>query len=177
MPFPLPASTFSIHVRHGDKATEMDLVPFSAYLRSAASIADDNPSRGLPSKTVFLSTEDPAVITEMLEFASHDSSDSSDTTTSNLQWTFFYTQNLPRNNGGPKSEVVGGGEVETTLMHLGELLVGVEAGGWVGTRASNWCRLVEELAQVWVGGSAGSGQAPGGFVEVGGRGDWVDYHF
>jgi len=56
-------------------------------------------------------------------------------------------------------------------MHLGELVLGLEAGGWVGTRNSNWCRLVEDLAQVWVGGSAGSGEVPGVFVEAGGRGD------
>ncbi|KAF8439181.1 hypothetical protein BGX38DRAFT_898284 [Terfezia claveryi] len=177
MPFPLPANTFSIHVRHGDKATEMDLVPFINYLSSAAAIADANPSRGGPSKSVFLSTEDPTVIDEMLAFAALDNPSKTGDTTSNIQWTFFYTKNLPRNNGGPKTEVNTGGRVETTLMHLGELMIGLEAGSWVGTRNSNWCRLVEELAQVWVGGSAGSGEAPGVFMEVGGRGDWVDYHF
>lgn len=177
MPFPLPHHSISIHVRHGDKASEMNLVPFSSYISAATKVANENPSRGTVSKTIFLSTEDPLVIDEMYNIAATEiMSDTKGPTTSNLEWTFFYTAGIPRRNGGPKEEVAPGEEVQTTLMHLGELMLSLESGAWVGTRASNWCRLVDELAQVWVGG-AGAGGSPGVFLEVGNTPDWVDYHF
>lgn len=179
MPFPLPHHTISIHVRHGDKASEMTLVPFSSYISAAAKIADQNPSRGTVSKTVFLSTEDPLVIDEMYNIANTTEIfvNMKGSTTSNLQWTFFYTAGLPRRNGGPTEEVAQGEEVETTLMHLGEMMLSLESGAWVGTRASNWCRLVDELAQIWVGGAGAGGGSPGVFVEVGDEQNWVGYHF
>jgi len=105
----------------------MDLVPFDDYLSSAAAIADTNPSRGGSSKSVFLSTEDPAVIDEMIAFTALDSpGKASDTTSSNLQWTFFYTKNLPRNNGGPKTEVNTGGEGDNSDASRG---AGARVGG------------------------------------------------
>lgn len=173
-----------MHVRHGDKSTEMSLVPFSTYLTKASDVVAINPSRGSFSKAVFLSTEDPNVIDEMHRFAALDvpcdsavqSKKACDYTTSNLQWTFFYTKDMPRKNGGPGQEMERGNEVNTTLLHLGELMLALEAGMWVGTRASNWCRLIEELAQVWVGGNANTGDGRV-FVEVGMQNDWVDYHF
>lgn len=178
MPFPLPHHSISIHVHHRDKASEKSPVPFSKYLSTAANLADASPARGTFSRTVFLSTGDPAVIEEMLNIAAAETVPiKNDQTTSNLQWTFFYTAGVPRRNGGPKREVAKGEEVETTLMHLGELMLSLETGAWVGTRGSSWCRLVEELAQIWVGGAGAGGGSPGIFLEVGGERDWVDYTF
>ena len=155
----------------------MALVPFSNYMYAATKIADENPSRGMVSKTIFLSTEDPLVIDEMYSIAAAEVGKNDRPTTSNFQWTFFYSEGIPRRNGGPKEEVASGEEVETTLMHLGELMISLESGTWVGTRASNWCRLVDELAQVWVGGAGVGGGSPGVFLEVGSDRDWLDYHF
>lgn len=178
MPFPLPHHSVAIHVRHGDKDSEMNLVPFSKYLSAAADIINANPSRGMFSKTVFLSTEDPLVIDEMFKIAADDTFGNENSgATSNLHWTFYYTAGIPRLNGGPNQEVIPGKEIETTLLHLGELMLSLESGTWVGTRGSNWCRLVDELAQVWVGGASTGGGSPGLFLEVGAPADWLDYQF
>ena len=156
----------------------MFLVPFSDYLSKAADIINANPARGMLSKTIFLSTEDPLVIDEMLNITAADTIwDGSTGAVSNLQWTFFYTAGVPRLNGGPNQEVIQGKEVETTLLHLGELMLSLESGTWVGTRGSNWCRLVDELAQVWVGGAGTGGGSPGLFLEVGNPDDWLNYQF
>lgn len=62
MPFPLPRGTISAHVRHGDKAIEMPLVPFTKYVQAAEHLVATNPLtyyRGL-----FVSSEDPSVIND-----------------------------------------------------------------------------------------------------------------
>ena len=155
----------------------MELVPFSRFVRASEKIANENPWRELVSKTAYVSTEDPNVIIEMKDLSGNvkNTTQYHHQTTSNLEWTFFWTDGVPRHNSGPAAEmtqtVFPGMAAATTLVHLGELLMGLEAtGGWVGTRASNWCKLLDELAGVWVGRG-------GIFVEVGGPTDWVDYHF
>ncbi|KAI5807545.1 hypothetical protein DFH27DRAFT_640387 [Peziza echinospora] len=176
VPFPLPQGALSIHVRHGDKAGEMDLVPFSSYVLAAEKIANENPWRDLVSKAAFVTTEDPKVIGEIMGLSIKSSNISTlQQTTSNLEWTFFWTDGVPRHNSGPAAEMTQasseGIAAATTLVHLGELMMSLEAtGGWVGTRASNWCKLIDELAGVWVGKG-------GIFIEVGNPMDWVDYHF
>ena len=62
MPFPLPAGTISMHVRHGDKHTEMRLIPFVEYVQKSETFVNQNPLYF--RKIMFVSTEDPGVITE-----------------------------------------------------------------------------------------------------------------
>jgi hypothetical protein len=51
---------------------------------------------------------------------------------------------------------------ETFLGHLLQLLMSLEADAWVGTRGSNWNRLIDELRCVWVD------KCPHAYLEVGG---------
>jgi len=51
--------------------------------------------------------------------------------------------------------------VRLVRMHLGQLLLALEADAWVGTYASNWNRLIDELRAVWVPKMAGP------YIEVG----------
>ena len=51
--------TLSVHVRHGDKGSEMQLMPDEEYVKAAESmLKGDNHLQ----KNIFLSTEDPATI-------------------------------------------------------------------------------------------------------------------
>lgn len=51
----IPVGTISVHIRHGDKAREMSLVPDHVYLRKAEELLTAFPKL---TRTIFLSTED-----------------------------------------------------------------------------------------------------------------------
>lgn len=57
--------TISVHVRHGDKMTEMRLVPDNEYVSAAGHMQSSRSYLRL-RRVIFLSTEDPA-----LSFTSH----------------------------------------------------------------------------------------------------------
>jgi hypothetical protein len=46
-------------------------------------------------------------------------------------------------------------------LHLLQLYMSLEADAWVGTRGSNWNRLIDELRCVWVP------KCPNPYVDVG----------
>ena len=77
--------------------------------------------------------------------------------------TFIYTR-MPRLVGGhvmsnwkqTPDESEG-----SFYAHLLQLLMALEADAWVGTRGSNWNRLIDELRCVWVD------KCQGVYVEVG----------
>lgn len=60
VPFPLPHSTMSIHIRHGDKASEGKLISTRDYIVAAERFLHRNPLYYL--KQAFVSSEDPGVI-------------------------------------------------------------------------------------------------------------------
>ena len=156
--FPLPRGSISMHIRHGDKGIEMRLVPAAEYYAAARKVVQDNPSgftgtgegphavllsspccarASVPlyppsPAAVFVSTEDEAAITEVEQLAQE------------AGWTVA-SSDLPRWNGnssqgqsGQLSDAVGS-TTRATLLHLHQLLLAVEADGFIGTRASNWC--------------------------------------
>ena len=66
--------------------------------------------------------------------------------------TCIYTR-LPRLKGGHALRVWRNstpGEEGRFYGHLLQLLMALEADAWIGTRASNWNRLIDELRCVWV---------------------------
>lgn len=183
LPFPLPPGTVAAHVRHGDKSREMSLVDEIDYLEAAkrlvaggsgdapavaAALADQarqfgvsaavgvtarrDPPPPLPrlSPRLFVSTEDTEALARLVGIAP------------SRGWEVIYSR-LPRLNEGPAAQMqsAGPGAVRLTRQHLGQLLLALEADAWVGTYASNWNRLVDELRSVWVPKAAGP------YVEVG----------
>ncbi|KAK6527898.1 hypothetical protein TWF281_009162 [Arthrobotrys megalospora] len=62
VPFPLPPSTISMHIRHGDKGGEGRLISTRDYIVSAERFILRNPLRYI--KRAFMSTEDPGAIAE-----------------------------------------------------------------------------------------------------------------
>jgi len=88
-----------MHVRHGDKGIEMELIPFSAYVKKAEEYAAMNMI--MARKECFISTEDVKVIEEAKETAN---AWISPNTTSNQNWTWIWSD-IPRINGGPKEQL------------------------------------------------------------------------
>lgn len=191
LPLPLLPGSISAHVRHGDKWKEMSLVPEMRYLDAAVRLisatqhAKDGgadsaealretarqfrfsaavgvaarmspPLSAIPlASRLFVSTEDPGALTNLQAAGA------------TRGWQVAFSR-IPRVNDGPLAQalsVEAGGEgraaVRLVRMHLGQLLLALEADAWVGTYASNWNRLIDELRAVWVPKMAGP------FIEVG----------
>ena len=95
LPFPLPAGTFNIHIRHGDKAKEMRLLPFSDYLHHTEKHISRNPM--YYRKSAFISTEDSSVVSEAITISKQKGNGllTQDRTTRNHDWTFYW-DDIPR---------------------------------------------------------------------------------
>jgi hypothetical protein len=134
---PLPRGTVSIHIRHGDKKKEMTLIPTEKYLLAADELVKLNPFGY--RKVAFMSTEDPGSIEEMV---AHNLSNT-------WHWLWW---DVPRlNSNGPEQlGLFNMRRGELTFIWWLQMFIALEADAWVGTRGSNWNRLIDELRCVWV---------------------------
>ena len=149
LPFPLPAGTISIHIRGGDKFKEMKLVPAPKFVDAALELIDRMPNSF--SRVFFVSGDDENSINETRALLE------------GRAMTVAYTR-LPRLAGGHKlAEWKHAKKIEDGSFygHLLQLMMALEADAWIGTRASNWNRLIDELRCVWVD------KCGGVYVEVG----------
>lgn len=113
---PLPKGTISMHVRHGDKASEMQLLSLDHYVKAAESLANTNPM--LYYKIGFVSTEDQAVIDETRNITALDGN----TTTPNLDWIWF-SSNIPRMNGSGADQLATFGRSMMTIRWMLQLFM------------------------------------------------------
>lgn len=124
----IPDGTVSVHIRHGDKGTEMQLVPDVEYLFKAEELVRHDESL---RKSIFLSTEDA----DSIQFFK------------NLDdWTVL-TIDVPRPDQSisPIAFAKRIGSDEEMLNSLVNLDLALQCSGWVGTIKSNWNRVIEEL--------------------------------
>ncbi|RVD86230.1 uncharacterized protein DFL_004517 [Arthrobotrys flagrans] len=164
-PYPLPDGSFSMHVRHGDKGVEMELIPFRKYVDRAEEYAAMNMI--MTRKTCFISTEDREVLEEAKKIGN---AWISVNTTSNENWTWIWSD-IPRINGGPVEQLNNfGNRTEMTIKWMLQLFFAIEASNIVGTRGSGWNRMIDELRCIWV-----DCRTP--YMEVGPFEDWVHYNF
>lgn len=140
--WPLPPGLVSAHVRHGDKGSEMKLVEFKDFMQRAELLVRDAPFS--LRRAVFVSTEDPKVLKEAADTSEEAKA---------RGWAAVYYE-LPRVNDGAQMQirqlngkVTAGG---LARLHLMQLLMALECDAWVGTRGSNWNRLIDELRCIWV---------------------------
>lgn len=153
---PFPMGVIHSHVRHGDKYTEMTLQGTARYFDAGETLTHAHP--WFLSRSMFVSTEDPAVLTEAKEYGSK-------------AWSVVYTD-LRRSNVGPLAQVQNLGEDNagfTTRTHLLQLLMSLECDAWIGTRGSNWNRVLDELRCTWVD------KCNRPYVEVGTDESWANY--
>ena len=148
---PLPRGAVSIHIRHGDKKREMNLVPTSRYWWAAEDLVTMHPFgyRNIG----FLSTEDPESVSETMAH--------------NGSFRFLWWDVLRDNSNGPDQLMkLGLRRGELTMIWWLQLFIALEADAWVGTRGSNWNRLIDELRCVWVP------KCQNVYVEVGDDASW-----
>lgn len=140
----LPHGTISVHIRHGDKHKEMVLVPTMAYLEQAAALVKLHPI-GLAPYRIFLSTEDPSAIDEISKAITE--GPVARAKSFSLDWW-----QVPRDNsnGPDQLAMFALPKAQLTLIWWLQLLLALECDAWVGTRGSNWNRLIDELRCVWV---------------------------
>jgi hypothetical protein len=118
----------AVHVRHGDKSTEVRGFSLGAYMDAVDRFRDANPDL----RTVLLSTEDQSVIDATSQFP---------------DYTFIYTD-YPRLNGVIEDDIRTGklngrGEATNALLNL--YLAVLECDYLVATFSSNWGRLLLKM--------------------------------
>ena len=138
----VPRNLITVHIRWGDKADEMKLLPISDYIKGVEQILLQ-PSRAAEAQNndqvnIFLATEDPKALKEFRAAAP---------TTWNIYVDQYFYEMLPyrqeQYNGSPMMSQELNGRPGTVA--LGSLLVAMEANDFVLTTASNWSRLINEL--------------------------------
>ena len=129
--FNLPHPIVSIHVRHGDKMVEMTLLDLKHYIRKIVPIMIV-----FGVRNIFLSTEDPAVVKEaQSRFGS-------------FRW---FLTNEKRSNHGQVG-LKRGNVTDVFHFSMKNLVLAASCDLFVGTRQSNWNRLIDEIQR-----SAGGG--------------------
>ena len=134
--FPFERGMTSMHVRHGDKGKEMTLAADEAYFAAAEALVRLNPM-GLV-RAAFISTEDPGTIAAAAQ--------------ERRGWAMMWydmprRHSLDQNPGRQELPLPRG---QLTRVLLLQLLMALECDAWVGTRGSNWNRLIDELRCIWV---------------------------
>lgn len=143
----VPKNLITVHIRWGDKADEMKLLPITDYVEGVERILTQRrQSEILPLSStdddddvnIFLATEDPHALQEFLEAAP---------STWKIYIDQYFREMLSHRrssyNGSPlMSQDLKG---RPGLVALGSLLVAMEANDFVLTTASNWSRLMNEL--------------------------------
>jgi hypothetical protein len=113
----------SLHVRHGDKFKEMELLELDVYLQKMIPVM-----HSLGIRNIFLSTEDPAVITAA--------------TTNFGMFKWFFTgeqrKNLHFNELSSNAS-------QRFVEGMYNLFAAASCDVFFGTRQSNWNRLIDEL--------------------------------
>ena len=126
----VPDGSISIHIRHGDKGIEMELEPDVEYAQKAEELVAAYPKL---KRVIFLSTEDPKSVEYFKQLGN---------------WTIL-TLHVPRPDLdmviGPTAYAQQIGPDEEMLNSLVNLDLALTCSAWVGTIASNWNRLIEEL--------------------------------
>jgi hypothetical protein len=161
--FPLPQGTVNLHVRHGDKGNEMHLVLDKKYYDEAESLVLHAPFSY--HRAAFVSTEDPSTI----EYAK--SIDNRPNINHGWQYIWY---DVPRINSNGADQLEKISTIKRgVLTHIWwlQLFMSLECDAWIGTRASNWNRLIDELRCIWVP------KCYNEFVEVGLLEEAIDYHW
>ena len=141
--------TISVHVRHGDKGAETELVEDGVYLRVAQELRHAQGNLTLADterlrQQIFLSTEDSQTVAAFnarvdwdVQSVSLMRAPSADHDMTPLEQTREIMQTLMD-------------PYEDMLNSLLNLDLALQCDAFVGTLSSNWCRLIDELrSTVW----------------------------
>jgi hypothetical protein len=135
----VPRDLITVHIRWGDKNTEMDLLPEEAYTMAIQKLLERRP-RASPVN-IFLATEDPRAVRRF------------GTTGKALNWTLFvdpyFEEMKPFYREGYNNNPIMTKELEgrPSIIALASFLVSLEANYFVLTTESNWSRMINALRQ------------------------------
>ena len=155
---PSPNQLITVHIRWGDKGSEMELVPIMDYIHAVQDIVTQ---QNIPNNEtyIYLATEDPRALQQFQN-------------NMNVEWTLyidqFYVDMLPHRNNATQ-EVAGvakKGYGHVGILALGSLLVSMEANHFVLTSASNWSRLINELRRNIIRPRCSNNDDEGGVVDI-----------
>lgn len=161
----LPPGTIAMFVRHGDKALEMDLVPFREYLQAAERLVRGD--QGVPvldapfadggesfafwpghfvGRTMLVGSENQEVLDAALALAAPRPGGSSGEAgaAGTPPWDVLFCS-ANRTNGGVHERRRQFGVRQITLESFLILELMLEADAWVCTLSSNWCVLLDVL--------------------------------
>jgi len=157
----LPHGTVAMHVRHGDKGREMQILPVEMYWEQARRLASGDqgiqvlepefssggqvftyPRSMFAAKSAFVSTEDPLVISETMKLAK--AVQGVDGNAVEQPWHVFFTREN-RTNVDVETMRKQRGNGRATLESFLNLELALEADAWICTLFSNWCQLIDEL--------------------------------
>ena len=150
VPFPFPSGTMAAHIRGGDKYYEMKLVPPIKYVDAASKLIVRMPHSF--SRFLFVSADDPAAITKTKRVAEKRA----------LPYIYSRIPRIERGHSLFAWDHLKSERAQRFYGHLLQLVMSLEADAWIGTRASNWNRMIDELRCIWVD------KCPNIYVEVGG---------
>jgi hypothetical protein len=141
LPFPLSSGTINAFIRGGDKYEEMRLVGPEKYISAALDLVATNPN-AYSEHTLFLSGDDSNSIDEGVRMGEAGG------------LSVAYSK-VHREKGGHfqnvwMQKVGAGGRMNFVYDHLLQLTMALEADAWIGTRFSNWGRMIDGLRCVWV---------------------------
>jgi hypothetical protein len=143
-----PDDLITVHVRWGDKTTEMKLVAIDKYIQAVETLLEENTTKLRPNTTnstnhhanIYLATEDPLAAKAFISAAPKNWNIFTDVSiaelapfrppSKQLHCASIMAQNT-RGRGG--------------LIHMGSLLVGMEANGYVLSTASTFGRVIHAL--------------------------------
>lgn len=140
--FPLPPGTINLHIRHGDKGIEMQLVEDQKYFTAAENLVVQAPMGY--RRTAFISTEDPSTIEYVKSNGNAE--------LVNKGWRYAW-YDVPRINSNGIDQLDKISTIKRGILtHIWwlQLLMALECDAWIGTRGSNWNRLIDELRCIWV---------------------------
>ncbi|KAJ7565257.1 hypothetical protein O6H91_02G054000 [Diphasiastrum complanatum] len=123
----IPRPLTSIHVRLGDKASEMKLVSFDGYMKLATRVRSHFPQ----ARNIWLSTEMQDVIEQSKLYSG---------------WSFYYSK-VTRQTGNTSmhSYETGLGRRTSTNNAFVNLLMAADADFFIGALGSTWCILIDGL--------------------------------
>ncbi|KAK6512418.1 hypothetical protein TWF481_001304 [Arthrobotrys musiformis] len=164
VPFPLPPSTISMHIRHGDKAIEGRLISTRDYIVAAERFVLRNPIAY--RKRAFVTTEDPGAIEEIKRTTGINPVG---TAFSNRNWYWSYS-NIPRVDGSPFQNLwLSANRTDAMIHHIMQLWMAIECDAFVGNRNSNWNKMIDSIRCTLMDKC----RAP--YLDAGYVGDWLHF--
>ena len=134
----IPSNLISVHIRWGDKGSEMELIPITDYIEAIEQLIDRNKESFPPNQeiSIFLSTEDPSAEEKFRKAAVL------------RKWRVYYyaAAILHQKDAVGKPQMDAKRRNGASGRHsLIALILSMQAKLYVLTRGSNWSRLMDEI--------------------------------